>query len=230
MGSTRLPGKTLKDVGGQSMLARVARRTCRAEQVSEVVVATTTNPGDAAIVEECRRLGFSVFRGDEQDVLNRYHDAAGEYGAGAVVRITSDCPLIDPQVIDKVITRFLEEGADYASNVLQRTYPRGLDTEVMLRSALDRAWREAGEAYQREHVTPYICENPGLFKLLSVPHTADYSALRWTVDTAEDLELVRAVYAALGNGDEFGWEQALRIFASRPELALINRGVAQKER
>jgi spore coat polysaccharide biosynthesis protein SpsF len=151
MGSTRLPGKVLRDIGGKTMLARVVRRMQCAASLSQVVVATTTSPADKAIVAECERLGIPAFRGDEQDVLDRYYQAAQAHRADVVVRVTSDCPLIDPGVVDEVVRAFLDAEPDYASNTLERTYPRGLDTEVMTMAALARAWREAQEPYQHAH-------------------------------------------------------------------------------
>lgn len=229
MGSTRLPGKVLKDIGGETMLVRVARRARRAALLNQVVVATTVRRLDDAIVDECGRQDIPVFRGDEQDVLDRYYRAAETHGAEAVVRITSDCPFIDPGIIDRVIFPFLDEGPDYAGNVIMRTYPRGLDISVMTMAALRRAWLEADEPYQREHVTPYIYQSPDLFKLLSVTGKIDYSNFRWTVDTAEDLEFVRAVYSHLGNNDTFSWRDVLTVLAQNPWLAELNRHVEQKD-
>jgi spore coat polysaccharide biosynthesis protein SpsF len=228
LGSTRLPGKALKDIGGRTMLARVARRTRRATLLAEVLVATTEKQADSAIVAECEALGVPVFRGSEEDVLDRYYQAAKASDAEAVVRITSDCPLVDPGVIDQVVGAFLDEQVDYASNSIVRTYPRGLEVEVMNTVTLARAWRQAKEPYQRTHVTPYIYENPALFRLVSVTADRDYSGYRWTVDTPEDLEFVREVYAHLGGDDSFSWHDALRLLESEPELLAINSHVRQK--
>jgi spore coat polysaccharide biosynthesis protein SpsF len=161
------------------------------------------------------------------DVLDRYYRAASEYHAEVVVRITSDCPMIDPQIVDKTVSAFLKEYPDYASNTCVRTYPRGLDTEVMTFAALERAWSEARYPYQRTHVTPYLYENPGLFRILSVTAEADHSAYRWTVDTREDLEFVRAVYSRLKTA-RFSFSDALNLMQHEPELAQINRSVPQK--
>jgi spore coat polysaccharide biosynthesis protein SpsF len=227
-GSTRLPRKVLREIGGATMLDRVVRRTKRASQLSEVVVATTVEPDDDAIVTECDRLGVQVFRGSEDDVLDRYYHAAMTFKAEAVVRITSDCPLIDSSVIDEVVRAFSGETPDYASNSLTRTYPRGLDVEVMTMEALARAWNEATEPYHRVHVTPYLYQHPDVFRLLSLKAEADYSHLRWTVDTPEDLELVRSIYERLGNDDSFGWRSVLTLLADEPSLSELNRHVPQK--
>jgi spore coat polysaccharide biosynthesis protein SpsF len=227
MGSTRLPGKVLAEIQGHPMLWYVVERTRAAETVDDVVVATTTELADDPIVTFCREHGVGCFRGSEQDVLDRYYQAALRYKADAVVRITGDCPLIDPEIIDKTVRAFLREGPDYASNCVERTFPRGLDTEIFAFQALDTAWREASRPYQRAHVTPYIYENPERFTIVSVVGNEDYSAYRWTVDTPEDLVLVRALYARLA-GKTFRWSDAIKILKHEPALAEINRSVAQK--
>jgi spore coat polysaccharide biosynthesis protein SpsF len=228
MGSTRLPHKVLMDLGGETVLARVVRRLSRSRMVSEFVVATTDSPGDDAIVRECQRLGVSCFRGSEHDVLDRYHQAARAAVAESVVRITSDCPLIDAELVDDTVRIFVEQQADYASNVFPRTYPRGLDAEVVTMAALDRAWCQASEPHQREHVTPYFYEHPETFKLASTRSESDYSAYRWTLDTAEDLELLRNIYARFGNQDNFGWREVIMLMEREPELAELNTRVIQK--
>ncbi|HNS51954.1 MAG TPA: glycosyltransferase family protein [Anaerolineae bacterium] len=232
MGSSRLPGKVLLDLGGHSMLARVVHRVRRARSVEHTIVAATVGQADVPIVRECERLGVPLFRGSELDVLDRFYQAASHSGAGAIVRITSDCPLVDPDVIDRVVSGYLDWRPDYASNVCRRTYPRGLDTEVVSREALERAWREASEPHQRVHVTPYLYQHPEHFRLLSVtagPQVGEgASGMRWTVDTAEDLALIREIYRAFGNEDAFGWTDALELFARHPSLAELNRAVRQK--
>jgi spore coat polysaccharide biosynthesis protein SpsF len=228
MGSTRLPGKVLNDLEGKTMLARVLERVRRARLVDDILVATTDRAEDDAIVEECRRGSVAVARGDAEDVLDRYYRAAQLSKAEAVVRITSDCPLIDPEITDKTIAAFLESRPDYAANVLERTYPRGLDTEAMSFEALAKAWRQAGKPYQREHVTPYIYEHPDEFKLLSVKGDADYSFHRWTVDTPEDLELVRAIYRRLKADESFSWRHVLELLEKEPKLVELNRSTRQK--
>ncbi|MFH1862745.1 MAG: glycosyltransferase family protein [bacterium] len=229
LGSTRLPGKVIMDVYGETMLARVVRRTLKAKMLDEVVVATTDLRQDDPIVAEAHRLGVMVFRGSETNVLDRYYQAAQTYHADVIVRITSDCPLIDPEIVDLVIWRFLKDKADYASNVLRRTYPRGLDTEVMTNEALTSAWRQATETFQQEHVTPYLYQNPHQFRLLSVTAEKDYTQHRWCVDTIEDLDFVRQVYSLLGHNGYFGWQKVLSIVDKKPELLQINRQIRQKE-
>jgi spore coat polysaccharide biosynthesis protein SpsF len=227
MGSTRLPGKVMKDLAGETVLARVVERVRRAGEIEEVIIATTHQAEDDSIVDECRRLKVRGFRGEVNDVLDRYYRAAKEAKAEAIVRITSDCPLIEPEITDKTVRAFLERRPDYASNVLKRTYPRGLDTEIMTWEALDRSWREARESYEREHVTPYIYENPEQFALHSVFGETDYSALRWTLDAPEDLAFLRAVYERMEN-ECFSWRDVLALLDREPGLIELNRHISQK--
>ena len=228
MGSTRLPGKVLADIGGKTMLARVVLRTRQARLIQDAVVATTTAGKDHTIVDECRRFYFPVFRGDEHDVLDRYYQTALAYNYDIIVRITADCPLIDPAIIDLVADTFLAKGPDYASNVVKRSYPVGLDVEVMTIKALEQAWREAEQPYERTHVTPFIYQNPSLFNLLHISAKIDYSHYRWTVDTQEDLAFIRTIYKRYGNADDISWKKVIRLLESEPELADINRHIRQK--
>ncbi len=228
MGSTRLPGKVLKDLCGETVLARVVNRIRRATLLNKVVVATSVQPADDAILQECGRLSVACFRGHEADVLDRYYRAAEKFSADAIVRITSDCPLIDPEVSDKTIRAFLEQHPDYASNVLERRYPRGLDTEVMTFAALETARREARDPHQREHVTPFLYQHPERFRLVSVTGDRDYSHYRWTLDTVEDLEFLRSVYRRRAEASDPAWQDVLRILEREPDLAAINEHVKQK--
>lgn len=227
MGSTRLPGKVLKDIGGQPVLARVVNRIRRARNVGEVVVASTNNCSDDVIADECRRLSVECFRGEELDVLDRYYQCARAYKADAVVRICSDCPMIEPEVSDQVIEAFLERRPDYASNTVVKTFPRGLDTEILTMDALSRAWRNA-QQYQRVHVTPYVYENPREFPIYPVTCERDYSSFRWTLDTADDLQFMRAVYERFDNDDRFYWRDAIALLECEPALATINAHVTVK--
>ena len=228
MGSTRLPGKVLMDIGGRTALSRVVRRLSRATLINEVIVATSNLPADDAIVQECERLGVACFRGSEADVLDRYYWAAKNSDADAVVRITSDCPLIDAQLVDETIQAFEAHQADYASNVIPRTYPRGLDTEVFTAEALAWAWLEAREPHQREHVTPYFYEHPGTFNIASAAGDADLSHHRWTLDTPEDLDLIRTIYSRFDNRDDFYWRDVLDLMEREPELCRLTAHIVQK--
>lgn len=230
MGSTRLPGKVLLDLAGEPMLARCVDRTRRAQTLDEVVVATTVQPADNAIVRLCAERGRPCFRGSEEDVLDRYYRAAVAHQADIVVRITSDCPLIEPKIVDRVVREFLDlqPGVDYACNVLpRRTFPRGLDTEVMRFDVLEQAWREDLNPAWREHVTPYIQRNPDLFRIHGVSNKVDYSHMRWTVDTPEDLDFVRRIYDHFGH-DRFSWREVLAALEQHQEWLEINRHVQQK--
>jgi spore coat polysaccharide biosynthesis protein SpsF len=228
IGSTRLPGKVLLPLAGEPVLTRVVRRTSRARTVDAVVVATTNEPADLAIVELARREGWLVERGSEADLLDRYVQAARAHRADVVIRITSDCPLIDPDVIDQTVHAFEAGGVDYASNTLEpRTFPRGLDVEVVTMAALERAWREDADLAWREHATPYLYRHPELFRLLRVPAPVDESRHRWTIDTPEDYDLVSRIYEALGR-DDFAWREALATVEAHPEWADINRETVQK--
>ena len=229
MGSTRLPGKVLMDIAGETMLARVVNRVRRATRIDETVVATTVSQKDEPIVAECQKLNVTYFRGSEEDVLDRYYQAAHTHNAEVVVRITSDCPLIDPEVVDQVVEEFATEEADYACNGLAQTYPRGLDVEVMTLHALERAWREADKPYQRVHVTPYIYEIPGRFCVHSVESGENHSDHRWTVDTPEDLAFVKEIYRLFEGVDSFSWRDVLEVLKREPELMGINHHVRQKE-
>jgi spore coat polysaccharide biosynthesis protein SpsF len=226
MGSTRLPGKVMAQILGRPMLSWVVERLRSATLLDAVVVATTQQPEDDTIVSLCRDQEVPCFPGSEQDVLDRYYRAALCHNADVVVRVTSDCPLIDPGVVDKVVQAFLMKPVDYASNTVIRTYPRGLDVEVVAFDALERAHRNAVLSYQREHVTSYIYENPSQFKILSVTGEADCSSYRWTVDTAEDLALIRAIYEQLGSRSTFS--EILNLVDRHPELAEINSTITQK--
>ena len=217
------------DMGGDTVLARVIARVKRASTIGEVMVATSDGAGDDVIVAECKRLATKVFRGDEKDVLDRYYRAAQFSRAEVVVRVTADCPLLDPEVADSTVSAFLEQRPDYASNTMVRTYPRGLDTEVFTMTALERAWREASEAYQRAHVTPYFYQNPERFRLLAVKGPEDFSGLRWTLDTPEDLAFLRAVYARFPGRDDFGWLDVRSLLEREPQLLELNRDVAHKD-
>jgi spore coat polysaccharide biosynthesis protein SpsF len=228
MGSTRLPGKVLMDLAGQAVLERVVRRVQRSALIGKVEIATTTSASDDTIVDLAKQIGVPAFRGSEEDVLDRYWQASQKCDAEVVVRITSDCPVIDPELIDETIRMFLDQRADYASNSITPTYPRGLDTEVFTVAALERAWKNAVKPYEREHVTPYFYEHPELFRLASLNNKTDYSLHRWTLDTPEDLEFVRAVYNNFPGRDYFGWREVLELVERNPALAAINSYIRQK--
>ena len=228
MGSTRLPGKVMLPLLGQPALTLVLRRLGRASTLDEVVVATTALPEDDPIVELSERTGHRVVRGSESDLLDRYLAAARVTDADVVVRATSDCPLIDPGVVDLVVEAFRESAVDYASNMLVPwTFPVGLAVEVVRRAALERAGREDRDPAWREHATPYLYRHPELFRLLRVPAEGDHSERRWTLDTPEDYTLIVRIYEAFGR-DDFSWRDALAVVEANPSWGSANRGVVQK--
>jgi spore coat polysaccharide biosynthesis protein SpsF len=226
MGSSRLPGKILRDIAGQPMLAWVVERVRMAKTVDEVVVATTSDASDDPAVDYCVQQGYPVYRGSLYDVLDRFYQAAQLYSADIVVRITADCPLIDPAVIDRTVFALIENDADFSANRLpppwKRTYPIGLDTEVCTFEALERAWHEATAPHEREHVLPYLYEEPGRFKIQVVDAEQDFGHLRWTVDTPEDLRVVRRLVELLDGRRDFSWLDVLAVWQSHPELEKIN--------
>ncbi len=229
MGSSRLPGKVLQDLHGETMLSRVVNRLRDSLALDDVIIATTTAPDDQAIVLAAQRLGVSAVRGSETDVLSRYAQAARFAGADAIVRVTSDCPLIDPGVVDAVINR-LDGSVDYVSNTHLRTYPRGLDVEALHRDTLMRIERMATSPAAREHVTAFVLEAPTLFRTAQVTAATDDSDLRWTVDTHEDLAFVRAIYAQLDLGERnVPYADVLAAVRAHPDLVLLNAHVIQKD-
>jgi spore coat polysaccharide biosynthesis protein SpsF len=232
MSSSRLPGKVLKEAGGRPLLDRMVERVRLAKRIDETVVATTVDPSDDTIVEFCTKSGFPVFRGNLMDVLDRYYQASLAYHADIVVRLTGDCPFIDPNLVDETLDLMSNEKADFACNRLPppmtRTYPIGLDVEAVTFAALKTAWENAAEKHEREHVMPYFYEIPGRYKVVKLDNAVDYGALRWTVDTPEDLEFVRAVYAALDNRNDFSWLDVLKLVQEHPELSKINADVHHK--
>jgi len=214
------------------MLAWVVERTRMAKWVNQVVVATTTEPSDDLIVDLCLQKGYPVTRGSMPDVLDRYYQTARQYQADIVVRVTADCPLIDPGLIDEMIQRFLENGVDFAANRLpppfKRTYPIGMDTEVVTMQALESAWKLTDQPHEREHVMPFFYEKPGRFRILQVDYPIDYGGRRWTVDTSEDLALIREIITRLNGRMDFTWLDVLELFEIQPELANINAMVQHK--
>lgn len=223
-GSTRLPRKVLRPLRGEPMLARMLERVKAARTLDAVVVATTDKIEDDAIAALAGQCSVSVFRGDERDVLDRMYRAAQEAHAVIVVRLTGDCPLIDPAVIDEVVKEFREEGVDYIGT--PSNYPEGLDTEVFTFAALERAWQEGKLPSEREHVTPYIKNHPELFRCGSWRSGAeDYSHLHWSVDTEADFRFVSAVYDDLyKNGAIFHMNDILALMHEMPELQELNKG------
>ena len=228
MTSSRLPRKVLQDIGGCPMLLRVVDRAKQAKTIDIVAVITSTHESDDAIEQCCKENGIEVFRGNLDDVLDRYYQAAIHFHADAIVRITADCPLLDPAISDLVVETFKNGDYDYVSNTIECTYPDGLDTEVFRFDALKRAWQSASLKSEREHVTAYIYKHPELFRFGMVKHSEDYSALRWTVDNQTDLDFVRAVYAYF-DGKHFDMTEILQFMKEHPEVSSINAGQFRNE-
>ena len=228
LGSSRLPGKVLQDLAGDTMLARVVARLRAARTIDDIVIATTMNESDDPVVREAARLGVHVWRGSEQNVLARYVGAARKYHAGAVVRVTSDCPLLDPETVDRVVTSLRAAALDYSSNTHMRSYPRGLDVEAFYLETLEKIFHLATSAAAKEHVTAYVMEKPNEFAIHQVTAEADDSDLRWTVDTAEDLELVRTLFRELDLATIRPYREVVAAVRARPELAKLNAHITQK--
>jgi len=232
MSSSRLPGKVLKEINGKPMIAHVVERTRRANSVDYVAIATTIDPSDNAIEDWCKESQTACYRGSMFDVLDRFYQAAKLYAADIIVRVTGDCPVIDPQVIDDTVAAFHAHSADFAANRLPppwgRTFPIGLDTEVVSFCALEQAWTEAKEPHEREHVMPYMYDVDGRFKVYQLNTSPDYGTLRWTVDTPEDLEFIRSVFAFLPDPENFTWLDVLAVTQDHPELNAINAEIKHK--
>ena len=247
MSSSRLPGKILADIAGQPMLQRVILRTSRAASVTETIFATTTDPSDDPVAEYCDFSGIPFTRGHLYDVLDRYYQTAARAKADVIVRVTGDCPVIDPALIDGVVDTLLEGEHDFVCNRLpppfHRTYPIGLDTEACTFEVLEKAWKEANEPQHREHVMPYFYEgvelltdnrllqsgiSPRGFRIALLHHTTDFGDYRWTVDTPEDLEFMMQVYGRFDGRDDFTWKDVLDLVHNEPELMQINAGVKHK--
>lgn len=232
MGSTRLPGKVLKEVMGKSLLAYQLERLKRVKNASLICVATTHKAEDMPIVELCQHLGVQCFRGEELDVLERYRTAADAYEADAIVRITSDCPLIDPEVVDQVIQEFIAKSpqVDYVSNVYpERTFPRGMDTEMFSSNALKTAAQEAKNPNEREHVTLYFYHHPKRFTWGTVKGSGEGVDCRLTVDTIEDFNLISLILENLyPRNPQFTLREVLELLKQHPEWKKINAHIIQR--
>lgn len=231
-GSTRLPGKVMKNLCGKTVLAHDIERVSQSKLIDKIIIATTTLKADDVIVDEAKKCGVDVFRGSEDDVLSRYYLAANEVGANTIVRITSDCPLIDPIILDNIISYYLNQGYEIATNassdLSKRTFPRGLDVEVFSFFMLEKAYTNAKEKYQREHVTPYIYENAKAIGYYL--NDKDYSYYRWTLDTDEDWELISKIYEKLYHGKhDFYLPEILGVMKQNPSFYDINKTVEQKK-
>lgn len=226
--SRRLPGKVLRDLGGRPMVLRQIERVARAASARDLVLATSVETSDDPLAEACEAAGVRVHRGSLDDVLDRFIGAMGD--ADHVVRLTGDCPLSDPAVIDLVAARHLAEGNDYTTNALRPSFPHGLDVEIARADALRAAAAEATDPAEREHVMPFLHRRPGRFRIGHVACERYLWDHRWTVDEAEDLEVVRALHRLLGDGwADAGFEDVLRLAREHPEVEALNAHLAEAE-
>ena len=228
MGSTRFPNKVMRAICGIPMIGLLLERLKNSKLVDQIVLATSEDPRNDLLAKYVRDLQYTVFRGSEDNVLDRYYQAAKEAEADSVVRITGDCPLIDPAIVNQVIAKFKNDGVDYASNTLPPTYPDGLDTEVFTFQALETAWREAKRPQEREHVTPFIRES-GKFSQANLTHDTDNSKERWTVDEPEDFEVVQKVFKHFHPRRDFGWLEVLSLSRKHPDWFMSNHHIVRNQ-
>lgn len=229
-GARRLANKVLLKLKDKTVLEHVIARVQKARTVKEAVVITTVQPEDLKIVELVSSQGIRVLCGSQNDVLDRYYQAARLLGAEHVVRITADCPVMDPDVIDLVVDRYFKEKADYCTNTISQTFPDGLDVEVFSFKALSRAWKHARLASEREHVTPYIRKHRRSFKVVSVEQPQDLGALRWTLDEPEDYDFLKKIFGGLyPKNKDFGIQDILEFLSRNPNVRNINAGFARNE-
>ncbi len=228
MGSTRLPNKVMKTIGGIPMIELLLTRLARAKEIDQIIVATSVNESNLPLATHVRKLGYSCEQGSENDVLDRYVKAAKKYQADVVVRITGDCPLVDPDLVDEVIRRFKEAGVDYFSNTNPPSYPDGLDIEVCTFKALEQSSQEASDPFDREHVTPYL-RKAGKFKISSMQYEQDLSASRWTVDEPDDFAVIEKVFQHFHPHTDFAWEEVLSLQTEQPKLFITNQHLIRNE-
>ncbi|OMC89147.1 acylneuraminate cytidylyltransferase [Viridibacillus sp. FSL H7-0596] len=232
MGSTRLPGKILKQVNGKALLAYQLERVGKSKFIDQIVIATTIDQKDDQIVEFCIQYGVDYYRGSENDVLARYYEAAEQFDGDIIVRLTSDCPIIDPVVIDETINYYIDHSSefDYVSNTIERTYPRGLDTEVFSRDALEKSNEKAKLERDREHVTAFMYSNPQIFRIGSISNTQNLENHRWTVDTAEDFQLVDLILSNLYSKNQlFYMSDVIELLDKHPDWVQLNSHIEQKK-
>ena len=228
MGSTRLPGKVMMPIHGEPMIGLLLARLSRSQEIDRIIVATSIDERNKTLADHVSRLGYSCEQGSEHDVLDRYFQAARKHGADVVVRITGDCPLVDPALVDEVIRGFKRAKVDYFSNVDPPTYPDGLDIEVFTFAALEKAASQAKSPHEREHVTPYLRENP-ILRRTSLRNEQDLSDLRWTVDEPADLDVVAGIFGHFSPDIHFSWQSVLALQRTHPDIFQANRKIARNE-
>ena len=228
MGSTRLPNKVMKKIGGKPLIEILLRRLSKSTLVDEIVLATSTNQNNIPLIEFIKGLGFTVVTGSEDDVLDRYLKAADETAAEVIVRITGDCPMVDPRLVDQVIKEFMHSNCQYFSNTDPATYPDGLDIEVFHSDALRQAHAQTSEQPDREHVTLFL-RNSGLFKKGSISNEKDFSSLRWTVDEPADFKVISDVFNHFAPNIHFGWKEVFQLYLEQPQLFATNSHINRNE-
>lgn len=230
MGSTRLPGKVMKPLCGKPILWHIITRISYSKQIEKIIIATTDKEEDKVIVKLAEEMGVAFYRGSSDDVLDRYYQAARKFNVDPVVRITADCPLIDPEIMDNIIDYYLKGDYDYVSNGLKPTLPDGLDTEVFSFKSLEKAWAEAKKPSEREHVTSYIYNHPELLKIHNYENDVDLSGMRWVVDEEADYQFISEVYKNLyKDGKIFYVKDIIRLLEEMPELLKLNKGISRNE-
>jgi len=220
MSSARLPGKVLKDLAGKPVLRHVLDRLGKAERVDCIVVATTLDPEDDVLVEWCKQESVPCYRGDREDVLSRFYECAVEHQAANIVRVTSDNPLVDPLIIDKTIELFFSKSADYCANNIEKTFPHGLDVEIITFKALEESYKEASESFEREHVTQFVRHRPNRFHLCNLPSGGDWHSVRLTLDEDQDYQLIKLVMRILEGHVDF--LTLKKLFGEFPALVKLN--------
>lgn len=222
MGSTRLPGKVMKEIMGVPSIKYLLDRLSRSTKLNEIIVATSSEKANRPLIEYLEEIGYKVFVGSEDNVLERYYLASANYKNHNIIRITGDCPLVDPLLLDKMIDHYVANDADYLSNIWPRSFPKGLDIEIFSYHSLNRAYHETSDKYDLEHVTPYIRES-GKFNVANYLNKNDYSNQRWTVDWPEDFELIKEIFEYFTPEIFFSWEEIISLYQDKPEIFNINK-------
>ena len=228
MGSSRLPGKVMKEICGKPMIEILLERLSLSKKLDEIVLAVSDQPENKLLLDYVSQLGFKVFQGSEENVLERYFQAAAALKTSNIVRITADCPLIDPFLVDLIVEDFEKKNVEYLSNIYPRSFPKGLDTEIFSFQALEKAFNETSSPYNCEHVTPYIRES-GEFKVGNFSNEKDWSNLRWTVDWLEDFQLIKKIFEFFTPNLIFSWQDVMIMREANPDVFRINEHYIDSE-
>jgi spore coat polysaccharide biosynthesis protein SpsF (cytidylyltransferase family) len=228
-GSMRLPKKSLALIEKKPMIWHVVNRVKKIKNVEQIALITTRKKIDKILLEIAKKYGIMGYAGDVNDLLNRHYQCAIKIDADPIIRITSDCPLIDPKIVEKVLKFYLDNDYDYVSNIIEPSFPDGLDVEVFSLNALKKAVKNAKLSSEREHMSPYFTKNPNKFKLYNIKNKKNLSHMRWTVDQKQDLTFVRKIYAKMKPKTIFSMKEILKIISEDPELQNINKGIKRNE-